>query len=168
MKGSPRCLALVLLLYVTLIPSPPPAQAQGTRLLRQPTLSADHVAFVYGGDVWIADRSGGDARRLTSTPAVESHPQFSPDGQTIAFTSDRSGTTAVYTVSVDGGAPTRLTWYPAGTHTVGWTPDGSRVLFASSRATAPSGYDRLWTVSAQGGPSAACASGRSIPAPPRR
>ncbi len=129
------------------------AQAQDeTRLLRQPTLSATHVAFAYGSDLWIADREGGEARRLTSTPAVESNPHFSPDGQLLAFTSNRSGTDAVYVVSVNGGTPTRLTWYPAGTHTVGWTPDGSRILYASTRGTAPSGHDRLWTVPANGGP----------------
>lgn len=127
--------------------------AQGTRLLRQPTISADHVAFAYGGDLWLADRSGGDARRLTSTPAVESDPHFSPDGRWLAFTSNRSGTDAVYVVATEGGTPTRLTWYPASTHTVGWTPDGRSVLYASTRATAPSGYDRLWTVPATGGPS---------------
>lgn len=151
MKGI-RLLFVLSLFLVSLITSVA-AQAQGTRLLRQPTISASHVVFAYGGDLWIASRSGGEARRLTSTPAVESNPHFSPDGQWIAFTSNRSGTSAVYVVSTEGGTPTRLTWYPAGTHTVGWTPDGSRVLYASSRATAPSGHDRLWTVSVQGGPS---------------
>ena len=130
-----------------------PAAAQGTRLLRQPTLSAGHVAFTYGADLWVADRTGGEARRLTSTPAVEADPHFSPDGQWIAFTSNRSGTQAVYVVSAGGGEPTRLTWYPAGTYARGWTPDGSRVLYSSTRETAPTGYERLWTVSTEGGPS---------------
>lgn len=150
MKGF-RLLSFLLILLIGALPLT--VQAQGTRLLRQPTISTDHIAFTYGGDIWVAARTGGDARRLTSTPAVESNPQFSPDGQHIAFTSNRSGTQAVYVVDVNGGTPTRLTWYPASTHTVGWTPDGSRILYASTRATAPSGYDRLWTVSADGGPS---------------
>jgi tricorn protease len=127
--------------------------AQGTRLLRQPDLSDTHVVFAYGGDLWIADRAGGDARRLTSTPAVESDPHFSPDGRSIAFTSNRSGTPEVYVMSVEGGTPTRLSWYPAGSYARGWTPDGSRILYASSRETAPTGYERLWTVSPAGGPS---------------
>jgi len=127
--------------------------AQDTRLLRQPDISATQVVFTYGADLWIADRIGGDARRLTSTTAVESDPHFSPDGRTITFTSNRSGTSAVYTVPIEGGTPTRLTWYPAGSYARGWTPDGSRVLYASSRETAPSGYNRLWTVSRDGGPS---------------
>ena len=131
----------------------PALTAQETRLLRQPSISGTFVVFAYGGDLWIVDRGGGDARRLTSTPAVESDPHFSPDGRTIAFTSNRSGTAAVYTLPIDGGAPTRLTWYPAGSYARGWTPDGSRVLYASGRETAPRGYNRLWTVSTDGGPS---------------
>ncbi|PAP76157.1 S41 family peptidase [Rubrivirga marina] len=130
-----------------------PAAAQETLLLRQPTLSATHVAFAHGGDLWIADRAGGDARRLTSTPAVESGPHFSPDGEWVAFTSDRSGVPAVYVVPAAGGDPTRLTWYPEPSEARGWTPDGARVLYASSRETAPVGFNRLWTVSPDGGPS---------------
>ncbi len=133
--------------------TPPLTAGAQTRLVRQPTLSATHVAFTYGSDLWIADRAGGVARRLTSTSAVESHPHFSPDGRWIAFTSNRSGVPQVYVVSVEGGAPRRLTWYPAASEARGWTPDGTRVLYATSRETAPVGYNRLWTVSREGGPS---------------
>ncbi|MHB1192883.1 MAG: S41 family peptidase [Longimicrobiales bacterium] len=133
-----------------LVPAPSGAQS---RLLRQPTLSATQVAFTHGSDLWIADRAGGLARRLTSTPAVESDPHFSPDGRWIAFTSNRSGVPQVYVVGTEGGEPRRLTWYPTPSEARGWTPDGSRVLYATSRETAPVGFNRLWTVSAQGGPS---------------
>lgn len=128
-------------------------KAQGTRLLRQPTISATQVAFEYGGDIWIADKTGGDARRITSTPAVEANPHFSPDGQWLAFSSDRSGVQQVYVVAVAGGDPTRLTWYPAGSYPRGWSGDGKKVLYACSRETAPAGYNRLWTVPVKGGPS---------------
>ena len=129
------------------------ADAEGTRLLRQPTLSATHVAFAHGGDLWVVDRAGGEARRLTSTPAVESDPHFSPDGSRIAFTSNRSGDFAAYVVSASGGTPKRLTWYPAYSFARGWTPDGARILYSSWRETAPTGFGRLWTVSPEGGPS---------------
>lgn len=128
-----------------------PGHAQATRLLREPTVSATGIAFTYGGDLWIASRNGGEARRLTSTPAVESDPQLSPDGRWLAFTSNRSGNPDVYVMPVDGGDPRRLTWHPERDQARGWSPDGREVLFASTRETAPTGYDRLWTVPAGGG-----------------
>ena len=127
------------------------ANAQGTRLLRQPSISDTHIAFVYGGDLWVTELGQTQAVRITSTAAVESDPHFSPDGQTIAFTSNRSGTASVYTVAVDGGPVTRLTWHPSPVVTRGWTPDGERVLYASSRGSAPIEFNRLWTVPVSGG-----------------
>ncbi len=127
--------------------------SQGTRLLRQPSLSANHVAFAYGGDIWVSDLNGTNILRLTSTPAVESNPRFSPDGKWIAFSSNRSGSDAVYVVPVEGGTPIRLTWHPASSIACGWTKDGKKVLFSTPRNSAPAGVDRLWTVSVEGGPS---------------
>ncbi|MEP7144215.1 MAG: PDZ domain-containing protein, partial [Ferruginibacter sp.] len=127
--------------------------SQGTRLLRQPDLSATQIVFEYGGDIWVTPITGGDARRITSTAAVEANPHFSPDGEWITFSSNRSGISQVYIVSARGGAPSRLTWYPAASFPRGWTPDGKQVLYASGRESAPTSYARLWTVSAKGGPS---------------
>lgn len=135
------------------------AGGAATRLLRQPTASATDIAFTYGADVWIVARGGGVARRITSTPAVESDPKLSPDGQWIAFTSNRSGTPAVYVVRTAGGEPTRLTWYPAPALARGWSPDGARVLYATSYGTAPSAYHRLWSVARTGGPSSPITAG---------
>ncbi|HKI94901.1 MAG TPA: protease, partial [Gemmatimonadales bacterium] len=150
--------ALFVACLVALVAEASPLAAQ-TRLLREPTISAREIAFTYGADLWIVNKSGGEARRLTSTPAVESNPHFSPDGNWIAFTSNRSGVPQVYVVSREGGDPIRLTWYPAPSMARGWTPDGSRVLYATTRGTAPQTYYRLWTVARTGGPST------MIPAP---
>lgn len=127
--------------------------AQETRLLRDPDISETHIVFAYGGDLWITGLEDNIIRRLTSTPAVEAHPVFSPDGKTIAFSSNRSGAYSVYTVPVVGGTPTRLTWYPANSWVRDWTPDGQNILYASSRGSAPTFYEKLWTVSKDGGPS---------------
>ncbi|MEO0469987.1 MAG: PDZ domain-containing protein [Bacteroidota bacterium] len=141
------------LLLAGLLMSSFTAMGQGTRLLRQPDISADHIAFVYASDIWIANRDGSNVRRITSTPAIESNPNFSPDGKTLAFSSNRSGSTSVYSVSVNGGEPSRHTWYPTGEVVKGWTNDGKNILFASSQGSAPTGYNRLWTVPFDGGPS---------------
>ncbi|NJB86559.1 tricorn protease [Lewinella marina] len=126
--------------------------AQGTRLLRQPDLGTDRIAFVYGADIWTADLNGGNVRRITSTPAVEANPHLSPDGQWLAFTSNRDGSDDVYVVPRAGGIPTRLTWHPADDQVRGWSPDGSRILFASTRESAPVPFHHLYTVAATGGP----------------
>ncbi len=108
------------------------AQAQ-TLLMRQPALSDDHLAFVYGGDIWIAGANGENPRRLTSHPAVEENPKFSPDGNWLAFTANYENNRDVYVISVDGGPARRPTW-PPGTDTVnGWGPDGGYVVFSSAR-----------------------------------
>lgn len=144
--------AIVLLLMIFLL-SPARILSQGTRLLRQPSISSTHVAFSYGGDIWVTDFDNQKMLRLTSTPAVESNPCFSPDGKWIAFNSNRSGIQAVYVVSVEGGSPRRLTWYPAPASVCGWSPDGKKILYATSRENAPTAIARLWTVSPDGGPS---------------
>src|ERR1043166_3559478 len=128
------------------------ASAQSTRLLRHPTVSRDSVAFEYAGDLWVVPRSGGAARRLTSTPSVESDPYFSPDGSQIAFTATIAGNTDVYVVPTSGGDPKRLTYHPGIDRVRGWKPDGKSIIFASNRTGAPQqSYMQLWTISVDGG-----------------
>lgn len=131
--------------------SSPSLRAQSTLLLRQPTVSETEIAFAYANDLWSVPRSGGDARRLTAFPGQESDPQFSPDGRLIAFTAQYDGNTDVYVILATGGEPRRLTWHPGGDLARGWTSDGRRVVFASGRTSAPVGFQRLWTVSVDGG-----------------
>jgi tricorn protease len=143
-----------LVLLACLAASPLPGHAaDGPRaalLMHSPTLSADTIAFVTGGDLWTVARAGGEARRLTATGGAESDPAFSPDGRRIAYSSDVGGNVDVYVLPATGGEPRRLTWHPGADHVVGWTPDGADVLFRSDRDSGV-GADRLWTVPAEGG-----------------
>src|SRR5260370_4476183 len=144
-----RKLTVALLLSVPLLANGP---AQGTRLLRHPTVSRDSVAFEYAGDLWIVSRSGGQARRLTSTPNVETDPYFPPDGSQLAFTATVAGNTDVYVVPVSGGDPKRLTYHPSLDRVRGWPPDGRRVIFGSIRDSASQGsYFRVWKIGLGGG-----------------
>jgi tricorn protease len=122
-----------------------------TRLLAEPAVSENHIAFVYADDLWIADLDGKNVRRLTTDPGVESHPVFSPDGQTIAFSAQYDGNTDIYTIPVGGGSPKRLTSHPAADIVRGWTPDGSAVLFSSPRNASNNRHTQLYTVPAAGG-----------------
>ncbi|HEY7509621.1 MAG TPA: PDZ domain-containing protein [Vicinamibacteria bacterium] len=128
-----------------------PVEVSDTRLLAEPAASATHVAFSYANDVWIAPAGGGDARRLTSHPGVESSPRFSPDGRLVAFTGRYEGNADVYVVAAAGGVPRRLTWHPGADTALGFTPDGKAVLFASPREVYTQRYQQLFTVPVEGG-----------------
>lgn len=142
---------LILCVLLCLVPFVP-AAGQGTRLLRHPTVSHDHIAFEYAGDLWLVSRSGGQARRITSTQGVEIEPHFSPDGAQIAFSATVAGNTDVYVVPITGGNPKRLTYHPGNDRVRGWTPDGRRIVFASARVSAPQqAYTKLWTIGLDGG-----------------
>ena len=125
-----------------------PAQ---TLLLRTPTVSATQVAFVYAGNVWVASRSGGDARRITSFQGATADPHFSPDGKWLAFSGTYGGNADVYIVSSDGGEPRRLTWHPGADLVTGWSPDGKRVVFTSTRQPVMMGAPRFFAVGTEGG-----------------
>jgi tricorn protease len=122
-----------------------------TRLLSQPTCSAQHIAFIYADDLWIADLDGKNPRRLTSDIGIESNPAFSPDGKTIAFSAQYDGNTDVYVMSIGGGSPRRLTSHPGPDIVRGWTPDGKAVLFSSPRHVFTGRYNQIFTVSVSGG-----------------
>jgi Uncharacterized protein related to the periplasmic component of the Tol biopolymer transport system len=107
---------LLALLGLSFIPIAVDAQnghgAGQTRLLRTPTVSANQIGFAYANNIWVAPRSGGSARRLTSFQGQTANPHFSPDGKWIAFSGEYSGNFDVYVVAADGGEPKRLTWHP--------------------------------------------------------
>ena len=123
----------------------------GTRLLRQPAVSKDHLAFVYGGDIWLSDRNGQHPIRLTTHPATEIEPHFSPDGNWVAFSAGYDNNIDVYVVPVQGGQPRRLTWHPSPDIVTGWSTDSKRVLFVSDREVANSRSGQLYEVPLEGG-----------------
>lgn len=124
---------------------------QDTRMLFEPAVSAEHVAFSYAGDLWVARLDGGQARRLTSAAGDERRPRFSPDGRWIAFTGEYDGNVDVYLVPTEGGEPRRLTTHPSVDDALGFTPDGKAVLFATPRSVYSGRHRHLYTVPLEGG-----------------
>ena len=122
-----------------------------TRLVSDPGVSRQHVAFGYANDLWVANHDGTNVRRLTSHQGIESGPRFSSDGSMIAFTGRYEGNTDVYVVPAEGGVPRRLTWHPLPDIVLGFTPDGSAVLFSSSREAHTRRHQQLFTVPVGGG-----------------
>ena len=123
-RSLPLCLALGFLLPVT--------SAQ-VKLLRHPSYSGGKVAFSYLGDIWVARDNGTEIQRLTDNKARDIYPRFSPDGNWLAFSSNRDGNYDVFVVPVAGGRPRQLTFHTADDNVVGWSPDGKKVLFTSIR-----------------------------------
>ena len=79
--------------------------------MRYPAISPDGntIAFSYKGDIFTVGANGGQARQLTTNPAHDYMPVWSPDGSKIAFASNREGSMDIYIVDAQGGVPKRLT-----------------------------------------------------------
>lgn len=103
-----------------------------TLLLAEPDISRRHITFVYDGDIWVAGRDGGAARRLTTAEGLETRPHFAPDGRSIVFSGNYDGNVDVYLLPIAGGTAKRLTWHGGEDVAEGFAgPD--RVLFSSQR-----------------------------------
>lgn len=146
LKRLPMRSSLMVLLLLPVIAS----AGDSPLLLQRPAVSSKQIAFVYAGDLWLVDRAGGDARRLTAGVGLESYPLFSPDGEQIAFAADYEGNYDVYVVPAGGGIPRRLTHHPDPDVPVAWTPDGKSILFRSPR-TSYARFLRLFSVPVEGG-----------------
>src|SRR5262245_7736841 len=87
--------------------------AVDARMFRYPAVSAQDIAFVYAGDIWVVPKTGGTATRLSSPRGEEMFPRFSPDGASIAFTGNYDGNQDIYVIPTGGGLPRRLTFHGA-------------------------------------------------------
>jgi len=88
----------------------------------------------YRGAIWLAASDGSATpRRLTSGQKRDADPRWSPDGQQIAFTSNRDGERQqLYVIPAAApGEPRRLTDLKEDVRQASWSPDGSRIAFAS-------------------------------------
>lgn len=110
------------------------ANAQEAPLwLRWSAISPDGhtVAFTYKGDIFTVPVGGGTAKAVTTNPAYDTRPVWSPDSKNIAFASDREGGLDVFVVPAEGGTPKRLTVNSLSEYPIAFADD-STVLFAST------------------------------------
>ena len=102
--------------------------------MRDAHISPDgsEIVFCYKGDIYKVSAQGGTAVQLTTQASYEANPVWSPDGEQIAFASDRNGNFDLFIMSADGGAARRLTYHSASEIPSTFTPDGKYVLFSAS------------------------------------
>ncbi|HKR66478.1 MAG TPA: protein kinase [Thermoanaerobaculia bacterium] len=108
-----------------------------------PRLSPDGRRAVHGvtdprdsmADLWITDLQRGGTIRFTSTPWGETMPVWSPDGSTIAYSTDRDGPPHIFVQTLAGSAPVEVTKARSGIQYVrDWTPGGI-ILFDQTNPT---------------------------------
>ena len=91
------------------------------------------LVFSAEGDIWTMHADGSRRRKLTSHPAEDFDPVWSPDGMRIAFRTHRDGDEEVYVMRADGSGERNLTRSPTSEYSPAWSPDGTMIAFASDR-----------------------------------
>lgn len=104
---------------------------------RFPSLHKETIVFAAEGDLWSVSINGGLAQRLTTHPGEESHPEISPDGQTIAFSATYEGPTELFTMPINGGLPQRWTYERSPSIATTWTPQGEVIYSTNHYSTLP-------------------------------
>jgi len=113
--------------------------------------TGDRIALVMSepgnsSDIFTVRPDGERLRRLTKNRAIEVSPTWSPDGEFIAFVSDRTGTPQIYVMDADGGNMRRLTFNGSyNTHPV-WSPDGQWIAYE----TRVNGQFDIWLIDPDG------------------
>ncbi|MHB8054970.1 MAG: S41 family peptidase, partial [Candidatus Aminicenantales bacterium] len=157
-----KALPALLFLAAAFAAAPLPAQ-DGPLWMRYPAISPDgqSILFCYQGDIYRVSASGGPAVPLTISESIDYSPVWSPDGNSVAFASDRYGNFDVFVMPSSGGEALRLTYHSGNEIPSGFTADGQRVLFTSSRQDRvtnvqfPSGtFPELYSVPVKGGEAA--------------
>jgi tricorn protease len=142
-----RSVSLVLLLTSVAFAQEP------IKFARTPDISPDgkQIAFSYLGDIWTVEAIGGVARPVTMHEAHDYFPFFSPDGRSIAFSSNRYGSYDLFIVPVAGGKPKRLTFDSGSEVLLGFSPDGKHLIYNSSRSSDYPGFTELYRIPVEGG-----------------
>lgn len=117
---------------------------------RSPSIAGDTVAFVSEDDVWLVDRRGGIARRLTAGWGAAVRPWLSPDGCYLAYTGKEEGDTEIYIMPGEGGEARRLTYWGANSVVAGYSPEGHLVV-ASNYGAPFRPWFNLYTIDPLGG-----------------
>src|SRR6185295_1708437 len=97
----------------------------------------------YHTEIWLADARSGERRQLTNhAKKSSSAPAWSPDGTTLAFTTDRDEKRQIYVIDPRGGEARKLTSVEEGVGSFAWSPDGASFAFTSTDARTDADKER--------------------------
>lgn len=125
-----------------------PAGGHELTMISHPSLSADGqtMVFCWLGDLWTADTATGEASPVDRHPAREAHPRFTPDGNRIVFSSDRTGSYQVFSMPSHGGECIQHTFHSEGNLLEDVSPDGTHALVRGMRDKHGTRNERLMII----------------------
>ena len=85
----------------------------------------------YRSTIWLVPATGGETRPFTAGLKADAEPRWSPDGERMAFVSDRSGEKQLWLIERAGGEARQLTTMRHGATCPVWSPDGEQLAFLS-------------------------------------
>src|SRR5215470_4977770 len=104
---------------------------EGTWLSLDVSPDGKNIIFDLVGDLYTMPITGGEAKKLTSGMGFNSQPHYSPDGNFIAFVSDRAGSENVWISKPDGTDAKQLSQDEQVEFAApSWTPDSQYVMAA--------------------------------------
>ena len=127
--------------------------------MRYPAISpnGETIAFTYKGDIYTVPANGGKATQLTTHPAHDTRPVWSPDGSKIVFASDRNGNFDIFVMDKEGGSPKQLTTHSANEYPETFS-DAKHILYSAAiqqdtkDSQFPSGqFPQIYRISLDGG-----------------
>jgi TolB protein len=125
-----------------------------TFLVSCPGSAVGQLAFTDDRDgndeIYLVNADGAGLQRLTTNPAVDIQPTWSPDGSKLAFSSDRGGKSNIYVMNVDGSNVLNLSQGSGDDFLPAWSPDGSKIAFVRDLADPQTNWD-IFVMDADGG-----------------
>lgn len=112
-----------------------PTRPATGRPIMQRLMAEGIPALAELSDLFMMNADGSGVRRLTTDPAVDSSPSWSPDGTSIAFQSTSDGKAALFVLDLDTGSERRVTPSNSIDQMPAWIPDGSTIVFTRKAGT---------------------------------